>query len=59
MILATADHVGADRVKVEDGSWNLTLSKGQKFQVDEERGERLLRLKIRGRAVLRVVSEND
>lgn len=63
IVLSMSPSFPADRVKVEDGSWNVTLSRpgtpAGEVTVDKARAERLLRLEKAGRKVLQVVRELD
>lgn len=59
VVLVLTEAVGGDRVKISDGTWNLTLAHGEAAVVDEERAGRLLAQRIKGKPFLRVQERLD
>lgn len=57
--LTLTDDCPGDRVRVSDGTWNQTLSHGEATVVDEERANRLLAQRVKGKPFLRVQERLD
>ena len=54
-VMALTETVNADRIKISDETWNLKISKGETFVVDENRANRLLAQRVKGKPVVRVI----
>ena len=54
-VMALTDAVNADKIKISDETWNLKISKGETFVVDENRANRLLAQRVKGKPVVRVI----
>ena len=54
-VMALTNAVNADKIKISDETWNLKISKGETFVVDENRANRLLAQRVKGKPVVRVI----